>query len=683
MQTFFHNASFHNASILNAKIFTEAKRIFALSLCFMLLLCLFPFGNAKALTPPPPWKISFTEADIAAAEERGVTFSPNEDVTAEVVQGELDQDGDGFALKVQHIPDSINYMATPNGVRVTFENPLPRGGTYTFSAWIYIPSDDINTPKASIKWGNILINGNSASDDHKHPTSGSVPAFDTWHNVLFTTKPFPEDIDFIEIRFYGNTYDDVPDLWYLDNIEITMDDHEELEVVERNWDLTLPSLAERYAPYFLLGNIMSAGQTEEEDTTAMFNHHYNAVTAENDMKPLYMSPSEGNYNFASADKIVDWAEANGIAVIGHTLVWHSQSAPWLTTLQGGAALTRSEARANMEEYIKNVAGRYAGRITAWDVVNEAFTNSASWSGDWKEGLRMASGNSSDPGSPWYAAYENGADVGAGESGADFIYDAFKFARQYDPNATLYYNDFNDLERGKSQNIAAMVVDLNTQWESDPDYDGRLLIEGIGLQSHHGIGGFSANELGVALERYASTGAVLSITELDFTVGGAAYPGGDTLSPEDAIKQATVYAQFFSTLLEYSDHIERVTIWGKTDLQSWRGNRLPLPFDTTFAAKEAFYAIIAPDVYLEGGLDAVIAAIAAGTVDGDGGSGGGSDSGGDGENGGGANEAPAPDTGDGDTSGSSLGALEIGLIIGIVCFVVIVVVVVIVVGKKKK
>ncbi|MDR1703395.1 MAG: endo-1,4-beta-xylanase [Clostridiales bacterium] len=350
------------------------------------------------------------------------------------------------------------------------------------------------------------------------------------------------------------------------------------------WDLTLPSIAAVYDGKFLIGNIMEPAQTADEATTAMFNHHYNSVTAENAMKPANLSPAKGEYDYRQADMIIAWAEANGIPVHGHTLVWHSQSAVWLTTDGEGNALAYEEAKANMEDYISNVAAHFAGHVTSWDVVNEAFGNSVDFTGGWKDGLRTDS--------PWYLAYANGGNAW------EFIYDAFKLARRYDPAATLYYNDFNEQEAGKSQAICAMVTELNAQWEADHDYDGCMLVEGIGMQSHHNTGIFKIEDFRAAMERYIATVAVVSLTELDITVGPAdPYPLGETLSKEDELLQAKLYAQIFDALGDYAEYIERVTFWAKADSQSWRGGRLPGLFDGMFAAKESFNAVIDPGGYL--------------------------------------------------------------------------------------
>jgi endo-1,4-beta-xylanase len=247
------------------------------------------------------------------------------------------------------------------------------------------------------------------------------------------------------------------------------------------WDLSLPSLHNTFAGHFMFGNIISPHETANDELTEMFRHHYNAVTAENAMKPMYIAPQSGVFNFAQADTIVDWAEQNNITMIGHTLVWHGQSSPWLNQNADGLPLTRTEAQTNMESFIREYAGRYSGRIHSWDVVNEVFRTDNIFSVDWRNHLRRNEANPSAR-SHWYMAYANGADVDAGESGADYIFDAFRFARLYDPHAILYYNDYNEEIPAKRDAIARMVEDLNNQWRNHENYDGRLLIEGIGMQS---------------------------------------------------------------------------------------------------------------------------------------------------------------------------------------------------------
>lgn len=347
------------------------------------------------------------------------------------------------------------------------------------------------------------------------------------------------------------------------------------------WDLTLKSLKDTYKGLFDIGNIMEPTETSNTATTEMFKYHYNVMTPENAMKPQYLSPSKGSYSYGNADKLIQWAQTNGLAVHGHTLVWHSQSATWLT---GSGRLTRAEAKANMEDYITNVAGHFKGKVVSWDVVNEAMANSGSGA-TWQAALRTDS--------PWYMAYANGADASKGESGADYIYDAFVIARQTDPDAILFYNDYNETESGKREAIASMVEALNTQWKDDErnTEPNRLLIEGIGMQSHFWTASLKASDVEATIKRFAKTGARLIVSELDIPYGNWNKPHNGSLTDAEEKKQADLYHQIFEIYVKYASDIDRVTFWGKIDPQSWRKVGCPLLFDANSAAKDSYYEVI--------------------------------------------------------------------------------------------
>ena len=359
------------------------------------------------------------------------------------------------------------------------------------------------------------------------------------------------------------------------------------------WDLNLPSLCKVFEKYFKVGNILSPEDLDNAELMAMYRHHYNAVTAENAMKPEEVTSAPGVYSFTDTDKLMEWSSANGMYLIGHTFVWHAQSAQWLNKNSDDTPLLREQARANMEEFIKVYASRYSGKIHSWDVINEAFVDSSedeSYSGNWRDYIRCETDNPRAVGH-WFLAYANGADATKGEHGSDYVFDSFYFARKYDPYALLYYNDYNEEFAHKNMAIPQMVTEINDQWRTHPEYDGRLLIEGIGMQSHHNHMYTDVKKIRAALEGFVKTGVRISITEMDFTFGSSKEPA-TPLTPEQSKKQAEMYTELFKLYIEYANHIERVTFWGKCDLQSWRSWGSPLLFDTNSQAKEAFHAIVA-------------------------------------------------------------------------------------------
>ncbi len=493
------------------------------------------------------------------------------------------------ALKVTHIPDTT-YTSAENAIRLTFAKPLPAGGTYNISAWFYAPAAG-NEGKDTLTGPGVVLNGGYAYSYFKFPANFGTLPIGEWKEVNVKTPLMEVPLTTIDFRLVVNDKPKHADVWYIDDIVISqVGELQKIAVPE--WDLTLPSIAETYENSFLVGNVMDSGQTTDPAVTAMYKHQYNVMTPENEMKPQYLSPSKGVYNFTNADKLTSWAKANGIPVHGHTLVWHSQSAAWLTTDAGGKALTRAEARVNMQEYISNVAGHFRGEVVSWDVVNEALDGGDGIPTDWKTVSRK--------GSPWFLAYENGADRSKGESGADYVYDAFVFARIADPDATLYYNDYNETDGWKREAMALLAEELNRKWKTDPRNTDttRLLVEGLGMQSHYWTDDLYVGAVEGTIARFIKAGVKISITELDIPGGTYSNQRTPPQNKNEALWQARLYARLFQIYKKYAGDIERVTFWGKADSQSWRSNGSPLLFDKTFAAKQSFYAVIDPDGFLK-------------------------------------------------------------------------------------
>jgi GH35 family endo-1,4-beta-xylanase len=498
---------------------------------------------------------------------------------------------DNNALRVTK-DTAVTYTSAANAVRLTLAEPLLPGAKYNVSAWFYVPAQG-NEGKSTLRGPGFVVNEayDEALGVSKFPANNdaTVIATGSWVEVNETFE-YINPVTVIDFRFYTNEAPTHPDVWYIDNVTISQVGEWSEPKVPR-WDLTLPSLKEAFADYFLIGNATSPRHIRNAETAEMFKHHYSVITAENDMKPGSIARNRNNFNFSNADALVDWAEENGIKMVGHALLWHEQSADWLTIAEDGGPVTRAEAKANMEEYINAVAGRYAGRIYAWDVVNEAFLSSVGGvPADWKSALRTQDSQTQNKPS-WFQAYANGADASKGESGADFIYDAFVFARLADPDALLLYNDFNETEEGKREAMALMAEDLNEKWKSDerntePD---RLLVEGLGMQAHYWTNNLHPHGVDLTIQRFIQAGVVVSITELDIPIGAWRNMGEAT--EENLARQAELYKEVFEVFMKHAEHIDRVTFWGKADEQSWRAEGSPLLFDKYFDAKPAFFSIL--------------------------------------------------------------------------------------------
>ena len=437
-------------------------------------------------------------------------------------------------------------------------------------------------------------------------------------------------------------------------------------VVETSFRKAIKPLKDVYRDYFDVGNIYSHPGTYAEDSpnSATVDRHYNVMTAENFMKPDQLLPNdnidpetgEWTFNWAPADAFVDESLARGIKVHGHVLVWHGQSPPRLNS--GDTGGTREQARANMERFIKEVLTHFQGKAVSWDVVNEAFVDGLDEfdpeTQDWRDFLR---GGPNGGFSRWYSSYANGADVEAGESPADFLYDAFVFARQYGPEARLEYNDFNVFQsEGKAQAIIAMATDLNERYAAEHPEDPRPLVESIGLQSHNYINqtpafacsghtrlpelvddaaaewqpGACSDHASVerSLQLIIDAGFSASISELDLQVweawngqpegedrslyrdltdptvadrfqreGFTYWAGKITNRAELEAIQAQRFAEYFAVYKKYSTDLNRVTFWGLNDQLSWRSTHNPLILNSDFSEKLGAAASADPEKWL--------------------------------------------------------------------------------------
>ncbi len=314
---------------------------------------------------------------------------------------------------------------------------------------------------------------------------------------------------------------------------------------------------------------------QDPNAAAIAAKHFNTATPENDLKWQLVHPQPNQYNWEPADSFVAFCEKNQMVAIGHTLVWHGQTPRWVFQDDAGGAITRDALLARMKDHITTVVGHYKGRIKGWDVVNEALEDNGR--------LRQNS--------PWVRIIGEGSE----DKKYDFIEKAFQWAHEADPDAELYYNDYNlDTSKAKADAAAAIVKDLKSKG---------LRIDGVGIQLHGGLTYPKPESLDYAITTLAATGVKVMITELDIKTQTRGPRGADisqvnresTSDPNAAAaetqkKLADKYAEIFSVLLKHKKDISRVTFWGVYDKTSWIGGS-PLLFDRNYQPKEAFFAVV--------------------------------------------------------------------------------------------
>lgn len=353
-------------------------------------------------------------------------------------------------------------------------------------------------------------------------------------------------------------------------------------------------------------------QEQVEQDISLVKAQFDQISPENDLKWALIHPREGadGYDFAPADAFVNFGLSNNMYLVGHTLVWHSQTPNWVfagtnpppartdappaalastnalgTNAPGpgrfgpgfgggfgrwgynGPRASREELLERMRDHIHTVVGRYKGKIKAWDVVNEAIADG---------------GTNILRNSLWSEII-----------GPDFIAKAFQYAHEADPDAILRYNDYGLENPAKRKKLIALIKSLQEQG---------VPVHAIGSQAHVNVS-TSFETMDQALTEMKTLGLPIHITELDVNSaqGGqrstgadisanAATTQGGLVSDADR-RQAEAYAGIFRAFLKHRDAVKVVTFWGANDAVSWRAQGRPLLFDGNNQPKPAFDAVI--------------------------------------------------------------------------------------------
>lgn len=321
------------------------------------------------------------------------------------------------------------------------------------------------------------------------------------------------------------------------------------------------SLAKAYQGKMLIGAAVEPYQLETEEGRLLASQ-FNSVVAENVMKPSRLQASEGDFNFAPADQIVDFARQHGMKIRGHTLLWYKRTPEWFWIDKDGKTADRELVLQRLKQHIDAVLHHYRGQIYAWDVVNEVV----------------------DPNQPnclrddqWYRVV-----------GADYVDWAFRYAHAADPGARLFINDYSTAEPKKRECLAALIAGMLARG---------VPVHGIGHQMHISVFRPTLAQIDESLTRFAKLGLENQITELDMTLYQR---GAYTLSDASTnlLKlQAERYGELFGVFLKHPE-LTAVSWWGISDahthlnsgLNFWRSDR-PLLFDTQQQSKAAYWAVL--------------------------------------------------------------------------------------------
>jgi len=340
-------------------------------------------------------------------------------------------------------------------------------------------------------------------------------------------------------------------------------------------------LKDPFKDAFLIGTAMNAPQILGMDTAAQpfIIKHFNSITAENAMKWENIHPIPGKYDFALADSMVSFGLKHGMFIIGHTLVWHSQIPEWVFRDSLGKPLSRDALLERMKDHIFTVVGHYKGKVNGWDVVNEAVDEDGQLcKTKWLEII-----------------------------GEDYIQKAFEFAHEADPDAELYYNDYNIELKKKREGVVTLLKDLQQKG---------VTINGVGIQGHWHLDSPDLQEIDKSISEYAALGLKVMITEMDVNVlpTPQGITGADVSETAEYLKVINPYtaglpdsvqtlltiryANLFKVLMKHKEEITRVTFWGVHDGYSWKNNwpiksrtNYPLLFDRYYQPKPAYNAVI--------------------------------------------------------------------------------------------
>lgn len=462
---------------------------------------------------------------------------------------------------------------TWQGPQHALADDIAPGDTYRVGVWIYYDEGPATAgftlsvergfkdPKAAHKYNNvapILAKKGEWTYLSADYTVGGDPTQKTLE--VYIERPYKDDASTTDA-------DKIP--FYIDDISALKVDPASKPKMQED----IPNLIDAWRDTFTLGTAVTPDTVDPSDLHAqLLMKHFGAVVAGNAMKWDALEPKEGQFAWAEADKIVEFAELTGMTVRGHTLVWHNQTPAWVfqDPADPKKPVSKDLLLKRLRAHIEGVVGHYKGRVASWDVVNEALSDQA--------GLRTGA-----EGSKWFEIL-----------GPEFLDEAFRAAKKADPEAQLVYNDYN-LESDPRKRAEAVKLIQGMKARGVP-------VDAVGLQMHIGIAFPALAQVRQTLADFAALGVKVVVTELDVSIYAGAQEAKKPASDAVLLAQAQRYKDLFAEFKAAAAKgwLDTVMVWGLADDGTWLDDfpvpgRLdaPLLFDRRLQAKPAFWALVDP------------------------------------------------------------------------------------------
>ncbi|ORX23087.1 cellulose 1,4-beta-cellobiosidase [Thermoanaerobacterium sp. PSU-2] len=433
-----------------------------------------------------------------------------------------------------------------NGPSYDLTGKIVPGQQYNVDFWVkFVDGNDTEQIKATVKATSDKDNYIQV-DDFANVNKGE------WTEIKGNfTLP---DADYSGISIYVESQNPTLE-FYIDDFSVIGEISNNQITIQND----IPDLYSAFKDYFPIGVAVDPSRLNDTDPHAQLTaKHFNMLVAENAMKPESLQPTEGNFTFDNADKIVDYAIAHNMKMRGHTLLWHNQVPDWFfqdpsdPSKPASRDLLLQRLKTHITTVLDHFKTKYGSQnpIIGWDVVNEVIDDNGN--------LRN---------SKWLQII-----------GPDYIEKAFEYAHEADPSMKLFINDYNIENNGvKTQAMYDLVKKLKSEG---------VPISGIGMQMHININS-NIDNIKASIEKLASLGVEIQVTELDMNMNG-------NVSNEALLKQARLYKQLFDLFKAEKQYITAVVFWGVSDDVTWLSKpNAPLLFDSKLQAKPAFWAVVDP------------------------------------------------------------------------------------------